>query len=443
MFYQKFCLLLTLLLSLGSFRSGHAATWELLGLEHESIETIVTDPYNDAIVYAGAFNTFMDPDGIGGIFKSVDGGATWDTLLTGGISVSELVIHPTDANILYAALGGANASMPGAIKTIDGGMTWFWAGNGITVDWETDVQVLTMDPRHPDTLYAGTGGAFGGTLYRSVNGGISWDNIGAQITDWNVGAIAVAPTDTRTVYVGGFGGGLMFKSTDGGENWQQLPIRGVDGFYCLTISPENSDVLYAGVHKLDSLLQSADGGVIWQGFTLGQAPTRAIVLHPRDSDHIYATSLGVFHSPDGGLSWTALGLTELGGYTLALNASATRLYDGTRRGIYRLELDPLAVEPPASAGQRLWLASNYPNPVLNRTTIAYRLAQATPVSLDIFNVAGQLVQTLVQAEFQAAGEYTIIWDGHNQTGQQVGSGLYFYRLRAGERIETRRLTLMR
>ncbi len=88
------------------------------------------------------------------------------------------------------------------------------------------------------------------------------------------------------------------------------------------------------------------------------------------------------------------------------------------------------------------LRDNYPNPFNPETIIKYQLPEATDVRLEIFNVVGQLVSTLV-AEPQKAGRYTIQWDSTNDSGQPLSSGIYFYRLQAGEFHQVDKMLLLK
>lgn len=88
------------------------------------------------------------------------------------------------------------------------------------------------------------------------------------------------------------------------------------------------------------------------------------------------------------------------------------------------------------------LFQNFPNPFNPETVISYQLPTSANVELTIFNLLGQPVRTLVQAP-QASGRYQVKWDGRNENGAAVASGLYFYRLRAGSFVETHKMMLMR
>ncbi len=88
------------------------------------------------------------------------------------------------------------------------------------------------------------------------------------------------------------------------------------------------------------------------------------------------------------------------------------------------------------------LAQNYPNPFNSGTAIGFALPAAAEVELSVHDLLGQQVATLIQGR-RPAGAYTALWDGRHQSGQDLASGLYFYRLRAGQQVQTRKLLLLR
>ena len=88
------------------------------------------------------------------------------------------------------------------------------------------------------------------------------------------------------------------------------------------------------------------------------------------------------------------------------------------------------------------LLQNYPNPFNPSTSIRYELLEAGNVSLTIYNELGQEVITLVN-EIQAAGSKSVVWNGRNRSGEKVKSGTYFYELKTGSLIETRKMTFLK
>ena len=91
---------------------------------------------------------------------------------------------------------------------------------------------------------------------------------------------------------------------------------------------------------------------------------------------------------------------------------------------------------------RFELLDNYPNPFNPTTTIGYTLPEAGQVSLDIYNLLGQHVRSLVN-EDQAAGTHRIVWDGKDSSGKSLGSGVYFYQLRTNRAVTVKRMVLVK
>jgi len=88
------------------------------------------------------------------------------------------------------------------------------------------------------------------------------------------------------------------------------------------------------------------------------------------------------------------------------------------------------------------LLPNYPNPFNPGTTIAYNLARSSPVLIDIYNLAGQRVKRLVSTT-QSAGYYIASWDGNDDAGHTVASGVYFYRIQADEFLDSKKMVLLK
>jgi hypothetical protein len=99
----------------------------------------------------------------------------------------------------------------------------------------------------------------------------------------------------------------------------------------------------------------------------------------------------------------------------------------------------VAVSPSAPPAR---LMQNAPNPFNPSTVIAYEVARAGAVRLHVFDVAGRLVRTLVEANVPA-GRHTVRWDGRDEQGRQSASGRYYYRLRVGAKVLTKDMTLLK
>jgi hypothetical protein len=89
---------------------------------------------------------------------------------------------------------------------------------------------------------------------------------------------------------------------------------------------------------------------------------------------------------------------------------------------------------------KLSLSQNYPNPFNPETQINFTVPNFAPVKIEVFNVLGQKIKTLVNGEYQA-GQYRVVWDGTDQNGEKVSSGIYMYRLQVDSQTESRKMIL--
>ena len=121
-FSIHFLLLIITFISLAPYSLQHPQLqWQLLGLENEDIEDIVISQTKSQIIYAGSSS--ISPGSNGGFYKSTNAGTTWDTIINGN-TVSKIVIHPSNEDIIYL-IGAVTVDISGVIKTTNGGNTWF------------------------------------------------------------------------------------------------------------------------------------------------------------------------------------------------------------------------------------------------------------------------------------------------------------------------------
>jgi hypothetical protein len=104
--------------------------------------------------------------------------------------------------------------------------------------------------------------------------------------------------------------------------------------------------------------------------------------------------------------------------------------------------DPVVQQLSASAPMAFKLDGSYPNPSSGRTAIEFRVAEPGPVSIDVFDITGRRVATLVDRDM-APGTYEVTWDGHSSSGQRLASGVYLYRMKARDFTQTRRMTIVK
>lgn len=321
------------------------AEWEFIGLGEESITAIAVDPYNPKVIYAGSSSDFSAGT-TGKLFKSTDGGESWDTLLVGqGFMFMDIVIDPKNTNVIYA--------LPHqVIKSVDGGETWQVLTNGMRINPETRAASLAIDPENSEVLYAGTGGFGGGSLYKSIDGGESWVDLyeSEETTPGlrdGVVSLAIDPTNTHIIYAGTAWRGLLVKSIDGGETWFKTGLGETGQFiHDILIDANESSRVYSGIN-FKGIFFSEDGGLNWRDLNEG-LPENISVMKIEQSK-IKNKKFIVTTSGDNGWiyqssqidQWDKLGIDFLRRsyyYSdLKLVTATNDLYFGNK-GIYRLRL---------------------------------------------------------------------------------------------------------
>ena len=188
-----------------------------------------------------------------------------------------------------------------------------------------DVWVVAHHPRDADVIYAGT---YGDGLFRSTDGGATWERIGADVGMDYVRAIAFAPDDPDVLYVGTEPANV-FRGADRGDTWIDLGVRELpeaeDWFLpysprggavrAFAVHPDAPSLIYAGL-EVGGVLKSTDGGQTWTIARDEVHPdVHSLAVHPEDPQMLFAaTGGGVYRSRDGGATWERL----IDGYTRAV-----------------------------------------------------------------------------------------------------------------------------
>jgi photosystem II stability/assembly factor-like uncharacterized protein len=289
-----------------------------------SIGCVTLDPHNPNIVWVGTGeNNNQRSVGYGdGVYKSIDGGKTWKNV---GLQASEhigmIIIDPRDSNVVYAAAYGplwSPGGERGLYKTIDGGNSWDAV---LTISEHTGVSEVHFDPRDPDILYAVAhqrrrhvftlvdGGPESG-IYKSVDTGKTWDRINKGLPSGDLGRIglAISPVDPYIIYAiveaqtdkGGF-----YRSTNRGASWERRGSYTSRGNYYqeLFCDPENP----LRVYSMDVYLQvTDDGGKTWRnlGERSKHVDNHALWIDPNHTDdYLVGCDGGIYESFDRGKTW--------------------------------------------------------------------------------------------------------------------------------------------
>ncbi len=248
-------------------------SWKNMGLKNsEHTGMIAIDPKNSDIVYAAAYGPLWNAGGDRGIYKTIDGGKTWKQILfvSENTGFNEIHIDPRSSNVLYACAhqrrrqvfsyisGGPESNL---YKSSDGGATWDTLSNGLPEGDKGRIG-LAVSPVNPDYLYAiiESSDKKGG-VFRSVNRGVNWEKMSDNSTAGNYyGEIFCDPKDVNKVFYVDF---WVMVSTDGGKTFKKIgeKYKHVDN-HALWIDPEDTQHLLVGCDG--GVYETYDFGANWQ-----------------------------------------------------------------------------------------------------------------------------------------------------------------------------------
>ena len=291
-----------------------------------SVGAVAVSESNPDIVYVGMGETELRGNIIqgDGVYKSTDGGKTFTHVgLEKTLAIARIRIHPSNPDVVYvAALGdpyGATAER-GVFKSTDGGKTWI---KSLFRDDKTGAVELTMDPSHPDVLYAGlwevfrtphslSSGGPGSGLFKTTDGGITWTelshNEGLPKPVWGKVGVSVSAVDPNRVYaIIEAGDGGVFVSDDAGRSWKLMNddrrLRQRAFYYTrIYADPQTKDTVYilnTGVYR------STDGGKTVRAIRVPHGDNHDLWIAPNDAKRmINSNDGGANVSVNGGETWT-------------------------------------------------------------------------------------------------------------------------------------------
>lgn len=399
-------IILLLLISTGQAKA-QSLSWHPLGGPASANVAVLLETTNGEIL-AGDLH--------GGIFRSTDGGNSWMLAGLSDDGIRSIVLSGTGRLFAGTSFGEVGFSD-------DGGLTWTMTNPpGLT-----DIYAICVTSG--GTVFAsGTGG-----ICRSDDGGTTWVQLDIgmpQIMTWST----TVTLDEQTVLSGSLGMGAV-KSTNGGSTWEQI----------FPGSPDN--IVYRFLQHQDGKLFAATAlGIYWsnnEGETWSEIPDPEngdvhLVAVDASGNFLAATSTIPYRSTNGGIDWQQAdeGLSDLRIASMLIRSDGILLGGTNGGGVYATAIQTWVG---ASAGPPLEysLLQNYPNPFNSVTNFGFRVPATSGVSLTIYDIGGGVVATLLN-ETVPPGIYSYQWDA---TGHP--SGIYLYRLRAGNSTITRKLLLVR
>ena len=265
----------------GMFKSENGgATWKHIGLaDVQQISRVIVHPTNPDIVFVAGLGHPYGTNEMRGIFRSKDGGNTWEKTLyinhnTGAVQVE---FDPNNPNILFADMWehqegpweNAKFSGPnsGLYKSTDGGSTWHEITKGLPTDEQGLGRIgVAIAPSNSKRMYATVDAKEKGGIYKSDDAGENWSLINTDYRLWGRGSdfaeIKVHPRDENTIFVGNI---ASYKSIDGGQNWTSLKgAPGGDDYHRIWINPLQPEIMLFAADQ--GAVVTVNGGKTWSSW---------------------------------------------------------------------------------------------------------------------------------------------------------------------------------
>jgi photosystem II stability/assembly factor-like uncharacterized protein len=286
-----------------------------------SIGCLALDPKNPNVIWAGTGeNNHQRALGYGdGVYKSIDGGQNWENMgLKDSRHIGMIAIHPDNTDIVYVAAEGSTwgpGGDRGLYKTTDGGKTWEAI---LTISENTGINNVMLDPRNPDIIYATSeqrrrhtftkiGGGPESGIHKSIDGGNTWKKLKKGLPKGDIGGIgiAISPVNPDVIYAiieaaednGGF-----FRSTNRGETWTKRSDHHSSGQYYNEIFCDPGDI--DKVYSVETRTKvTMDGGKTFKKISgkNRHVDDHALWINPNNTDHfIIGGDGGIYESYDGG-----------------------------------------------------------------------------------------------------------------------------------------------
>ena len=267
----------------GIYKSTDAGrTWRQLGLrDGQQIPAVIVDPHDANRVFVAVLGHPYGPNAERGVFRSQDGGATWEKVLytdenTGAMDVA---FDPANPQTVFAVLWAARqapweigsswtlSANNGLYKSVDGGTTWRRVTAGLPTAQDRLGRIgLAVSPGEPARMYAVVGAANGGGVYRSDDGGERWRLVNADQRLWgrdgDFNEVKVDPKHADVVYVANV---VTWRSTDGGQTFSALRgAPGGDDYHRLWINPDDPNIILLAGDQ--GAVVTVNGGETWSSW---------------------------------------------------------------------------------------------------------------------------------------------------------------------------------
>jgi len=398
---------------------------------------------NDSTIFVGADNATL--------LRSTDGGITWNNLITwqNGLEADTILSLAQGGGYIFAGTNGPG----GLYRSSNNGDSWSLAGQGFPGN--TAINGMTYSN---GVIYA----AANIGVYASTDSGESWkaDTAGLNMGPWyeyNVtpsGIVGITAVDSTLFALRSWDvqvSGGVYTTNVNSIQWRPIGLESLPSYGLFAVAAVDTNVFVA---TGQGMYLYSGSGTTWlprnNGLPVNDTTSLTATIFAREDTMLfayvsyssnYSYARGIFLTTDLGQTWTRVKDSVASQSAVnSMVATSKYLFAGTQSGAWRIPITDVITSVKDDNPQlpsKFALYQNFPNPFNPMTTIKYGLSSKQFVVLNVYNVLGQRVATLVN-EWQNAGTHSVTFDGTN-----LPSGVYFYRLSAGSYIATKKALLLK
>jgi photosystem II stability/assembly factor-like uncharacterized protein len=358
--------------------------------------------YINGILFASTYGS--------GLYSSSDNGDTW---LTNSISNNNLSFLITLSNYVFVVSSG------GIYKSTNYGVNW-----NLTGYTKNNIEAVTASG---NSLFVGT---HDNGVCRSTNYGDTWDTVNTGLSSHDITGMG---SNNGKIYAGTYGEGT-FKSTDNGNTWTSINFVG----HIMGFAFDGDNIM---IGRCDSIFRTTNNGITWQPVCAGLHMFCENTRLYQSGSNIFVTSCGsLYLTTNFGTNWKFKGQGienyNIGSFAFGTDKVFAGIYSAS---VWKRELtEIIGIKNISSVvPDKFSLSQNFPNPFNPSTNIRYQITNNRYITLKIYDALGKEIETLVN-EKHTPGTYEVTWDGSNYP-----SGVYYYKLTAGDYSETKKMVLVK
>ncbi len=403
--------------------SARTADWQFKGLAGCKVISLAADPVNDQNICAGTDS---------GLYVTFNGGTNWDARISLEHSFPCLAYPPLASDTILA-LASDGAVSNGLYYSNTAGNSWSM------ISAFSNPRRMGFDPVNPGFMYL----CFSDGILKSQDYGQSVAIANNGLPDLDILDVVGDGANDLEAYA--VGTNFLAHTVDFGNIWTEITGQfDVPNYnpYRLAFEPNGPETLYVTCYAY--FAHSFNGGLTWNYTTMTALEITPIVCDPDVPGRLFVGSAaggGVFISTDAGVSFNAINdnLGDQHVHSLALDSNGG-LLAGTDDGVYYLSA-PIGIgQSDPAQPKSIRLGQNYPNPFNDRTNIEINLGENTNGLVEVYNISGRLVKKLYEG---IGGRQILNWDGLNDKGRSVSSGIYIYSLKTAKNKIYKRMTYLK